>query len=119
MEHLGEELQYVCTINEANIGLQIAGIAERYKKIMMSQMEASGDKDGNVQMGMNFQKMLEGQQAQAEENKKGVWCRESGKLYFYANSKGRPIDYEGASGGEISNQRTVSGYEGWSYIIPS
>ena len=56
MEHLGEELQYVCTINEANIGLQIAGIAERYKKIMMSQMEASGDKDGNVQMGMNFQK---------------------------------------------------------------
>lgn len=70
MEHLGEELQYVCTINEANIGLQIAGIAERYKKIMMSQMEASGDKDGNVQMGMNFQKMLEGQQAQAEENKK-------------------------------------------------
>ena len=70
MEHLGEELQYVCTINEANIGLQIAGIAERYKKIMMSQMEASGDKDGNVQMGMNFQKMLERQQAQAEENKK-------------------------------------------------
>ena len=59
MEHLGEELQYVCTINEANIGLQIAGIAERYKKIMTSQMEASGDKDGNVQMGMNFQKMLE------------------------------------------------------------
>ena len=70
MEHLGEELQYVCTINEANIGLQIAGIAERYKKIMMSQMEASGDKDGNVQMVMNFQKMLEGQQSQAEENKK-------------------------------------------------
>ena len=60
----------MCTINEANIGLQIAGIAERYKKIMMSQMEASGDKDGNVQMGMNFPKMLEGQQAQAEENKK-------------------------------------------------
>ncbi len=73
MERLGEELQYVCTINEANIGLQIAGIAERYKKMMMAQMGAAGGtdgEDGNVQMGMNLQKMLEGQKAQAAENKK-------------------------------------------------
>ena len=73
MERLGGELQYVCTINEANIGLQIAGIAERYKKMMMAQMGAAGGTDGeegNVQMGMNLQKMLEGQKAQAAENKK-------------------------------------------------
>ena len=73
MERLGGELQYVCTINEANIGLQIAGIAERYKKMMMAQMGAAGGtdgEDGNVQMGMNLQKMLEGQKAQAAENKK-------------------------------------------------
>ena len=30
MERLGEELTYVCTINEANIRLQIAGIMKRY-----------------------------------------------------------------------------------------
>ena len=73
MERLGGELQYVCTINEANIGLQIAGIAERYKKMMMAQMGAAGGtdgEDGNVQMGINLQKMLEGQKAQAAENKK-------------------------------------------------
>lgn len=73
MERLGGELQYVCTINEANIGLQIAGIAERYKKMMMAQMGAAGGtdgEDGTVQMGMNLQKMLEGQKAQAAENKK-------------------------------------------------
>lgn len=78
MEKLGDELHYVCTINEANIGLQIAGIAERYKKLMMTQMQSAsaagnetGEKtDGTVQMGMNLQKMLESQKAQAEENKK-------------------------------------------------
>lgn len=78
MEKLGDELHYVCTINEANIGLQIAGIAERYKKMMMAQMQSAGaastetgeKTDGTVQMGMNLQKMLESQKAQAEENKK-------------------------------------------------
>ena len=31
MEELGSELHYVCTINEANMGIQVAAIAERYK----------------------------------------------------------------------------------------
>ena len=30
-EQLGSELRYICTINEANIGLQIAVISKRYK----------------------------------------------------------------------------------------
>ena len=58
--------------------MQIAGIAERYKKMMMAQMQSAGaastetgeKTDGTVQMGMNLQKMLESQKAQAEENKK-------------------------------------------------
>lgn len=64
---LGDELRYVCTINEANIGLQIAAIAERYKRQMMA--EGNSGTDGTVQMGMNLQKMLEAQKAQAKENK--------------------------------------------------
>lgn len=76
---LGDELHYICTINEANIGLQVAKIAERYKKMMMAQMQRAGAEkggsetdgsNGSVQMGMNLQKMLENQKAQAEENLK-------------------------------------------------
>ena len=74
IEKLGDELHYVCTINEANMGLQIAAIAERYKRQMMAQMaQAAADKDdaeGTVQVGINLQKMMADQQAVAEENKK-------------------------------------------------
>lgn len=76
IEKLGDELHYVCTINEANMGLQIAAIAERYKRQMMAQMaqaQAAAGKDnadGTVQVGINLQKMMEDQQAVADENKK-------------------------------------------------
>ena len=76
IEKLGSELHYVCTINEANMGLQIAAIAERYKRQMMAQMakaqaqDGKDDADGTVQVGINLQKMMADQQAAAEENKK-------------------------------------------------
>ena len=73
IEELGAELHYVCTINEANMGIQVAAIAERYKRQMMSAMQASGVKadssDGTVQVGINLEKMLESQKATAIENK--------------------------------------------------
>lgn len=74
MERLGSELKYVCTINEANMGLQIAKIGERYRRQMMAQMaqaqstSAQEVSDGNVQMGLNLKKMMENQQAVAKEN---------------------------------------------------
>ena len=72
MEKLGGELRYVCTINEANMGVQVAAIAKRYRQQMMAQMEkakASGASvDGGVQMGLNMQKMMENQKAIAEES---------------------------------------------------
>ena len=73
MEGLGGELRYVCTINEANMGVQVAAIAERYKKQMMARMaqmqKAGGQQaEAGVQMGMNLQKMLENQKAAAAEN---------------------------------------------------
>lgn len=66
---LGAELRYICTINEANMGIQVAAIARRY----MLQMQAAAkarSADGAVQVGMNLEKMMAGQQAAAAENKK-------------------------------------------------
>ena len=69
---LGSELHYICTINEANMGIQVAAIAERYKRQMMEQMQAAqsggNSADGSVQVGINLQKMMEGQKAAAAEN---------------------------------------------------
>lgn len=69
MERLGGELNYVCTINEANMGVQVAAIAKRYMRQMMAKA-AAGRTDGTVQMGMNMEKMMANQKAAAEENVK-------------------------------------------------
>lgn len=65
-EQLGGELNYICTINEANMGLQVAAIAERYKRQMMAKM-AAAKTDGTVQVGINLEKMMENQKAAAAE----------------------------------------------------
>lgn len=71
MEQLGSELHYVCTINEANMGIQVAAIAKRYMQQMMAKMQVGktgGDKtDGTVQMGLNLEKMMANQQAAEKE----------------------------------------------------
>jgi beta-glucosidase len=43
VQELGEHLEYVCTINEANMGLQIAKIAARHMAVMKN----------NLQVGLN------------------------------------------------------------------
>ncbi len=70
-ERLGDLMGYVVTINEANMGLQVAKIAERYKRQMMakmSRMQAEG-LEGTAQIGMNFNTMMENMQLQKQENK--------------------------------------------------
>lgn len=68
MEQLGNELHYVCTINEANMGVQVAAIAKRYMQQMMAKREAAEKSDGSVQMGMNLEKMMANQRGATEEN---------------------------------------------------
>lgn len=84
-EKLGSYMKYVCTINEANMGLQIAAVAERIKKQMMAKMaklqqagadsmtetaaEAAKELEGSVQVGLNMKKMMENKQKQAAENR--------------------------------------------------
>lgn len=68
MEQLGEELRYVCTINEANMGIQVAAIAKRYMQQMMAKMQMnSSQADSTVQMGLNLEKMMVNQQAAEKE----------------------------------------------------
>lgn len=61
---LGAELRYVCTINEANMGLQVAAIERRYR--MMAEQAAK--LDSSVQVGINLTQMMENQRQLAIEN---------------------------------------------------
>lgn len=86
MSKIGDQVTWVCTINEANMGLQVARIAARYTQqakaaaaamaakqaeaqaSSLAQGEGAGVDDGNLQMGINLQKMMENQKLQAQEN---------------------------------------------------
>ena len=79
VEKLGDQMEYVCTINEANMRLQVASIAKRF----MQQMQADKAKEGadagktqaqaesSVQVGINMENpMMERMKKQAMENMK-------------------------------------------------
>lgn len=66
IEKLGSELHYVCTINEANMGIQVAAIAKRYIQQIQAKMQ-SGKTDGTVQMGINLEKMMANQKEAEKE----------------------------------------------------
>ena len=68
-KQLGSELKYICTINEANMGLQIAAISKRYQLMAEQARKAAGKQsEGKVQVGMNFEKMMENAKFAAMEN---------------------------------------------------
>ncbi len=80
-EHIKNEVRYVCTINEANMRLQIGALMERFKKQMMAKMaaaqaapqEAQGKTDsmeGQVQVGLNLNNPMERMKLTAMENAK-------------------------------------------------
>lgn len=64
-ERLGDLMHYVCTINEANMGLQLAAISRRY----MQMMKAGANAESAVQVGIHLENpMMERMRKQAEEN---------------------------------------------------
>jgi len=67
-EKLGGELRYICTINEANMGLQLAAISRRFTLMMQQAAKNPKSAEGTVQVGMNFEKMMENMQYAAAEN---------------------------------------------------
>ena len=79
-QQLGSELHYICTINEANMRLQIKAISERFKKMMMAKMQAAAaapqeekkeeSLEGQVQVGLNLSNPMERMKLTAQENVK-------------------------------------------------
>lgn len=81
-EQLGEEINYICTINEANMRLQIGALMERFKKQMMAKMAAAQQNvnaqpekkeesmEGQVQVGLNLSNPMERMELTAMENVK-------------------------------------------------
>ena len=69
-EKLGNELEYIVTINEANMGLQLAAIAKRYMKEMLfgKKKKNTDGNDGKAQVGINLKQMLANQKLAAAEN---------------------------------------------------
>ncbi len=69
-KELGSELKYICTINEANMGIQVAAVAKRYMQQIMAataKMKA-GQADSSVQVGINLEQMMANRKLAAEEN---------------------------------------------------
>lgn len=70
VEKLGDELEYIVTINEANMGLQLAAIAKRYMKELLfgKKKKQSDGNDGKAQVGINLKQMIANQKIAAVEN---------------------------------------------------
>ena len=68
IEKLGSELNYICTINEANMGLQLATISKRFQLMAEQAAKNAKEAEGSVQVGMNFEKMVENMKYAAMEN---------------------------------------------------
>ena len=76
-KELGSEIKYICTINEANMRLQIGALMERFKKQMMAKMAAAQSApqekasiEGQVQVGLNLSNPMEKMKLAAMENAK-------------------------------------------------
>ena len=66
VEKLGAKMRYVCTINEANMGLQLSLIAKRYMRQLIFGKKKQTD--GKAQVGVNLQHMIENMKLAKVEN---------------------------------------------------
>lgn len=68
VEQLGDLMDYVCTINEANIGVQIASLSAMYMN--QKRTDAKAENNSNVQVGINVESnlLMEKMKLQAAEN---------------------------------------------------
>ncbi|MDE6868983.1 MAG: family 1 glycosylhydrolase [Clostridia bacterium] len=81
VEELGELMTYVCTINEANMGLQLAAIAKDIMKMIMS----------GVQVGINFNANMEERKKYAEAEKQAFGCDKANVFVSERTEKGDEI----------------------------
>lgn len=83
IERLGGELRLVCTINEANIRLQIADIMKRYMMQAQAAQKAAQNAEGAVQMGMNMKALLEQQQLSALEGARAFGLADPSAVHVF------------------------------------
>lgn len=86
-EKLGDKINYVCTINEANMGLQLSVIAKRYLKKLLFGKKSSTD--GQAQVGINIQRMMENMKLAKQENVEVFGCE---KLNTFVSSRSEEGD---------------------------
>lgn len=90
---LGSELSLVCTINEANMGLQIADLMKRYQMMAARAMGAQGSgnvipkTDGAVQMGFNVEKMMAAQKLSAMEGAQAFGLNDPRKVQVFQSAR--------------------------------
>ena len=82
-EKLGGELEYIVTINEANMGLQLAAIAKRYMKQLLLPKRKK-ETDGKAQVGINLKQMIANQKIAAAENREVFGCE---KLHTFVSQR--------------------------------
>ena len=85
MERIGSEVKYVCTINEVNMGVLVAGFAKLREK-QLKKLGQSDDKSGQIQMGINMDQMLANKRAAAAENME-VFGVESPQCFNYPRTE--------------------------------
>ncbi len=64
VSRLGGRLKYVCTINEANMGLQVAALS----KAAMAQLKGAAGTAGGIQVGVDIRKAMENSRYAEQEN---------------------------------------------------
>ena len=84
IQHIGTQVKYICTINEANMGIQVASVAKKIVMAMMAKQAQGGagegaqsSADGQIQMGINLEEILK---ARAEADKEEAQALCSGFL---------------------------------------
>lgn len=82
---LGDLFDYVCTINEANMGLQLGKLIERMMKNMAAQ-KAAQSADNQVQVGINENAGTNDYMAAAIESAKAFGC-EPGKVNSFLSPR--------------------------------
>ena len=92
INHIGSEVKYICTINEANMGIQVASLAKRMMKQMMAKMQKEAKTegrgaDGQIQMGINFEQMMAARKSAGKEENLAVFGTESLEYFTYMRSE--------------------------------
>lgn len=84
IERLGNEITYVCTINEANIRLQMADIMKRYlQQAQKAQANAAKNAENSLQMGINLQGLQKQQELNAMESAKAFGLSDPSAIHMF------------------------------------